>query len=154
MICKKCKKQIEEDSIYCRFCGKKQIESEKPRKRQKRPDGSGTVYKLSGNRSKPYYARVSINGKNVCIGTYTTRTEALVALESVRVNGISNIYNATVEDVYNMLVSQKEDKVSQSALTLYGTCFAHLAPISKMKMNNIIKIIRIQSKILNLVPLL
>lgn len=137
MICKKCKKTIEEDSIFCRFCGKKQVSEEKPRKKQKRPNGSGTVYKLSGNRSKPYCARVLINGKSILIGTYSTRPEALVALENANLNGISNIYNANVELIYNMLVEQKQDKVSDSALTLYATSFAHFQPIKNMKMRDL-----------------
>ena len=137
MICKKCKKQIEEDSIFCRFCGKKQINEEIPRKKQKRPNGTGTVVKLSGKRAKPYSARIYQNGKLINIGTFATRTEALVELESVRVNGISDIYNATVERIYNMLLEQKQDKSSNSTLTLYATSFAHFSSIANMKMKDV-----------------
>lgn len=44
MECIKCKKTIEDDSIYCRHCGKKQI-SEKAKSTRSRPNGTGTVYK-------------------------------------------------------------------------------------------------------------
>ena len=61
MICKKCKKQIEEDSIYCRFCGKKQAVEERPRKKTRRPHGAGSVVELKGARSKPFEARIRQN---------------------------------------------------------------------------------------------
>lgn len=138
MICKKCKKQIEDDSIFCRFCGKKQMSTDAPtRKKAKRPSGSGSVVKLSGTRKKPFEARVRQNGKQISIGTYATRTEALYALENVNLNGISNIYSATIEDVYNMLLTQKQEKVSDSAMTIYATSYAHFAPIKSMKMRDL-----------------
>lgn len=137
MICKKCKKLIEDDSIYCRFCGKKQQSEEAPRKKQKRADGTGSVTKIPGNRAKPYWARMTQFGKLVTVGTFATRTEALVALESAQINGISNIHNHTVKDVYDILVSQKEDKLSRSALTIYATSFAHMSPIAGMKMRDL-----------------
>ena len=137
MQCKKCKKEIEADSIYCRFCGKKQISEEKPRKKQKRPNGTGSVYKSPGNRQKPFVARIMQQGKLVTLGTYATRTEALIALESVQLNGVSNIYTATVKDVYNMLVEQKKEKVSNSGLTGYAASFGYLKPISNMAMRDL-----------------
>lgn len=137
MICKKCKKQIEDDSVFCRFCGKKQISEEKPRKKQKRSNGMGTVFKLAGNRAKPYVARITKAGKLMSIGTFATRTEALVALESANINGVSDIYNADVEQIYHMLLAQKEEKVSDSAMTIYATSFSHLAPIASMKMRDL-----------------
>ena len=138
MYCKKCKKEIEADSIYCRFCGKKQIATEgTPKKKPKRPAGSGSVVKLSGTRRKPFEARVRQNGKQISIGTYATRTEALVALESANLNGISNIYNATFEDIYNMLLAQKQDKVSDSGMTGYAASFGHLKSLAKMSMRDV-----------------
>lgn len=137
MICKKCKKQIEEDSIFCRFCGKKQVVEEKPRPKTRRPHGAGSVVELKGARLKPFEARIRKNGKQISIGTFATRTEALIALEDAKLNGISNIYNATVEGVYNILLSQKADKVSDSAMTLYATSFSHLTPIANMKMRDL-----------------
>ncbi len=136
MICKKCKKQIEEDSIYCRFCGKKQVAEEKPRQKARRPHGSGSVIELKGARSKPFEARVRQYGKQISIGTFATRTEALIALEDARLNGISNIYNATVERIYQILLSQKEEKVSESAMTNYAASFSHFSPIANMKMRD------------------
>lgn len=41
MLCTKCKKTIEDDSVYCRFCGRKQIREKTSRKRS---NGEGSVY--------------------------------------------------------------------------------------------------------------
>lgn len=137
MLCKKCKKQIEDDSIFCRFCGKKLVSEEKPRKKQKRPNGSGSVVELKGARTKPFEARIRQNGKQLSIGTFATKTEALIAIENVKLNGVSDIYNATFERVYHMLLAQKEEKVSDSAMTIYATSYAHFAPIKSMKMRDL-----------------
>lgn len=137
MICKKCKKKIEDDSVYCRFCGKKQTSENKPRKKAKRAGGMGSVEQLSGNRVKPYRARMNIDGKRITIGTYATQTEALIALEEARINGISNIHTATLEDIYNIFVDKKNDKVSTSARTLYSSSFAYFDSIKNMSMRDI-----------------
>ena len=137
MICKKCKKQIEDDSIFCRFCGKKLVSEEKPRKKQKRPSVTGSVYKLPGRRSKPYVARITQAGKLVTIGTYPTHAEALIALENVQLNGVSNIYNATVEDIYHMVIDQKEEKISSATLTNYAACWGYLGVLDKTKMRDV-----------------
>lgn len=137
MICKKCKKQIEDDSIYCRFCGKKQASEEAPRKKNRRAYGTGSVVKLSGNRQKPYEARISKGGEQISIGTFPSRKEALIALENVNLNGISNIYNATFEDVYKMLLAQKENKVGNSGMTGYAASFGHLKSLATMRMRDV-----------------
>ena len=46
MECKKCGKEINEESIFCSFCGKKQIVELSVRKTKSRGNGQGTVYKL------------------------------------------------------------------------------------------------------------
>ena len=137
MLCKKCKKQIEDDSIFCRFCGKKLVSEEKPRKKQKRPNGTGSVYKLPGKRSKPFVARISKDGKQITVGTYPTHAEALIALESVQLGGVSNLYNATVEDVYHMVIDQKEEKISSATLTNYAACWGYLGVLNKTKMRDV-----------------
>lgn len=137
MICKKCKKQIEEDSIYCRFCGKKQVAEEKPRKKTRRPHGAGSVVELKGARSKPFEARIRQNGKQISIGTFATRTEALTAIENAKNNGISDIYNVTVEQVFKMAVEKKSGKVSEGHLESYSASFKHLSHLKNMKMRDV-----------------
>lgn len=70
MLCIKCGASLPEGANFCHMCGKKQT----PQKRKplKRPNGSGTVYKLSGHRKRPWVA-----AKNkVIIGYYEKKTDA------------------------------------------------------------------------------
>ena len=71
MECRKCRREIPEGSVYCLHCGAKQA-AEK-RRALKRANGTGTVYKLSGRRSRPW---VAAKNKTI-IGYYAKKTDAL-----------------------------------------------------------------------------
>lgn len=43
----------------------------------KLPNGFGTVYKLSGNRRRPFVVKKTINGKQKPLGYFATHDEAL-----------------------------------------------------------------------------
>lgn len=146
MICNKCKKEIEDDSVFCRFCGKKQIETPKP-KALKRANGTGSVYRLSGRRRKPWAASVYVGGKQTIIGTFATKTEALKCIESASINkNISSIYDYTVEDVYNMLIDLNKDRLTKSGLTNYRSGYNYLEHLKNVKMRDI-RTIHIQDAI-------
>ena len=54
MQCLKCKKEIPPDALFCPWCGRRQ--QPEARKALKRPNGTGSVYKLSGRRTRPWIA--------------------------------------------------------------------------------------------------
>lgn len=146
MTCKKCKKEIEDGSIFCRFCGKKQIESSAP-KPLKRANGMGTVYKMEGRRRKPWVARMHVGKKRILLGSFATKTEALKCLESANTNNkISSIYDHTVEDIYNMLIDLNKDRLTKSGLTNYKSGYNYLEPMKNIKMRDI-RTIHIQDAI-------
>ena len=70
-INKRCSTELSEHMKYCFACGKKQ--KQEPRKTVKRSNGTGSAYKLSGRRRKPWVAAKA----GVVIGYYETKTEAL-----------------------------------------------------------------------------
>ena len=78
MICKFCRKEIEDDSVFCRFCGRKCSES-----RHKRANGTGSVYK----RGNSYTIRIRefANGKTVdrTKGGFKTKKEAFLYAETL-----------------------------------------------------------------------
>ena len=94
MNCIKCNKPLPDGALFCPACGKKQAQEK--RKTLKRPNGSGTVYKLSGRRKRPWVASKA----KVVIGYYETKTEALRALERVSDATITDKYNMTFAEVY------------------------------------------------------
>lgn len=135
MVCLKCKKQIDEEDLFCRYCGKKQVATPRPTRR--RPRGSGTVTKLPGNRSKPYAARKGVGGHEILIGTYATKTEALIALEHAQLHDINLIHEYTVDQFFNLLLEQNKDKLTKSGLTNYKSGYLYLQHLGKVKMKNI-----------------
>lgn len=136
MICKKCKKQIEEDSIYCRFCGKKQVAETIERKKQKRPNGTGSISFYNDGRKNPYVARMNVNGKRFVLGSFPSRTEAFLALDSANISTPSLMYDASVEQIYNMVLEQNKAKLTDSGMTNYQSGYKYLAKYGRMKMRD------------------
>lgn len=119
MICKKCKKTIPDESIFCNLCGKKQITKQKSRHR-KRAHGSGTI-KKDMRYKKPYiaYAPSSSNGSGrTYIGAYPDMKTAQFALENFIKNGRPKLYNATLEDIYNIWSSTHFMQIGQDGINL------------------------------------
>lgn len=94
MKCVKCAAELPDGAKFCHLCGKKQQPD--PRKRRKRSNGTGTISKLSGKRSKPYLARL----RNISIGTYATVQEAEKALNRLTDRIVEVNFNLTFSEVY------------------------------------------------------
>lgn len=94
MECIKCKKEIPAGSVFCCWCGKRQEAA--PKKALKRANGTGTVYKLQGRRTRPW---VAAKGKTI-IGYFDKKTAALEALARLQGRSIDEIYNWTFKQVY------------------------------------------------------
>lgn len=95
MNCIKCAREIPPDSKFCPYCGKPQVPAKKHRKR---PNGAGSIVKLSGNRSKPWAAKKD----GVFIGTYTTRAEAAAALSRLVDTPVNERFNLTFRQIYDL----------------------------------------------------
>lgn len=117
MICRKCRKEIPDGSVYCMLCGAKQV-TEK-RKALKRANGTGTVYKLQGRRKRPWVA-----AKNkVVIGYYETKTAALEALNRLTGRTLDERYNMTFEDVFNAWKAEHYKELTKSGQTQYDISY-------------------------------
>lgn len=79
MRCQRCGEPLESGYAFCPFCGKRLNQKPAQRRTRRRPKGSGSVYKLSGTRAKPWAA---MTGEKVLLGTYATSGEAVEALDS------------------------------------------------------------------------
>lgn len=81
MECIRCHKEVPDGALFCPWCGKRQPDYAPPmqRKKRRRPKGSGSVYKLSGTRARPYVALTSTRD---VLGTYETSGEAVKALDA------------------------------------------------------------------------
>lgn len=118
MNCVKCKKAIPEDAIFCPYCGKKQ-QSEK-KKKKKRANGTGSVIRKPGNRSKPWEAQKS----GVYIGAYATKYEAEQALLRLADLPASETLNLTFEQVYEKWLPVHSRTLTESGIAGYKFAFS------------------------------
>lgn len=102
----------------------------------KKPNGFGTVYKMSGRRRRPYRAVVSVgytpDGKRIrqTLGYYETKKEALSAL---------GVYNAApfelerirFEDIYKRWSEEKYSEISLSLIRSYKVAFGHSSALHR-----------------------
>ena len=121
---------------------------------KRRPNGSGTVVKLSGRRRKPYCARVTldernlINGekKRLVIGTFETYQEALNALSLYSLtknNTISKKEAMEIDPEVYQKVQEKMSKKVPTFLDIYYILdkdeFSLLSPQTQNSMHGAIK---------------
>lgn len=132
MDCIKCKRDLQDDFLYCPYCGKKQTSEKKHRKRA---NGTGTIYKRSGNLSRPWVAKK--NG--VYIGAYQTRTEAQKALERITDVAVNDKYNMTFREVYERWEAERKREISESMLKNYQLAFKQCPQLHDMKMRKILR---------------
>ena len=131
MTCIKCGAELPDGANFCHLCGKKQIPA--PRKHRKRANSSGSITKLSGNRSKPWQAKK--NG--IHIGTYQTRMEAQKALERLTDNEISDRFNLTFRQVYDLWLPEHSRTITKGAVTGYKTALKHCESLYDKKFRSL-----------------
>lgn len=111
----------------------------------KLPNGYGTVYKLSGNRRKPWIARRTRawteDKKQLydVIGYFPTKTEALQALANYNDNPYDlNIAQETLASIYERWLKDTfDDNSNPSTVKNYTFAYKHLNSIQNMKMADI-----------------
>ncbi len=127
MDCIKCKAALPEGAIYCLLCGKKQTPEQ--RKHRKRANGSGTIYKMPGNRKNPWAAKRN----DVYIGSYSTYAAAQKALERITDVDINDRYNLTFAQIYELWRPIHAREVSASQMRCYATAFKDAAALHDQK---------------------
>lgn len=131
--CIKCRTELPDGAAFCFACGKKQEQS--PRKHRKRENGTGSISKLSGNRTKPWVARK--NG--VSIGTFATRAEAQKALDRLVDVNVNDKYNMTFRDVYERWKAEHSRQISEKTMRDYVWAFGICPELHDMKIRKILR---------------
>lgn len=134
MFCKniKCKKEIADDFEFCPYCGRKQTVAE--RKRRKRPNGAGTVFKMQGNRANPWIAKKG----GIYIGSYATQKEAFAKLESLADAPMNERFNFTFKQVYDhWKLEHFKDLKSDKGREGYENAYKHCKPLYDKRFRNI-----------------
>lgn len=104
-------------------------------------NGTGSVYKLKGNRRRPFTAVIStgieIVGdkarvKRKTLGYYATQKEARQALaEYNAMNLRSDAYELTLDNIWQQIYAKKEETASKTRLDHLKSAYKHLLPIQK-----------------------
>jgi len=140
--CGRCGKEIEMDSLFCRFCGKRQTVLPKSKK-LKRANGTGSITRLQGHRRKPWVVRVYVQSENgvkkrITYGTYVTRAEAELALERAnRHECLSALHGVTVEEAYGLFREAHFPLLGEKGRQSYEIAWRYLMPLAKQKLSQI-----------------
>lgn len=111
----------------------------------KLPNGYGTVYKLSGNRRKPFIARKtkgwSDEGRQVfdIIGYFATRQEALQALAEYNDNPYDlEMSRITFSEIYTRWLKDTfDEEANRSSIKNYTTAYRHSKPLHHIIMADV-----------------
>lgn len=114
--------------------------------KMKLPNGYGSVYKMKGNRRKPWVARVSVKleydtskdryiRKYRTLGYFSKRAEALEALAEFNKNPWDTIRDFTFKDVFDKWWDEQELK--QNNITRFKYAWNLLAPIHSRKLRDV-----------------
>lgn len=123
MNCIKCLAALPDGATYCPTCGKKQVQE--PRRALKRANGTGTTYKLSGRRKRPWVAAKG----NVVIGYYQTKKEAMDTLSRLAGRDLTDRYNMTFSAVYDEWRAEHFRDIGESGKVDYRIAYKHFAPL-------------------------
>ena len=134
MKCIKCNKEISDDSIFCKFCGKKQVAtSKKVVKEKRRRKGSGSITRRKNcNRFEARY-------KGTYLGNFGSYEEADEALMKYKLSDAENneYYNYTVQKVFDCWKAESFDKLTDRAKKQYESVFNnYFKEIQSIKMKD------------------
>lgn len=146
MLCKNCRTELTDDSIYCHICGRKQISQ--PKRRLHRGKSQGTITKLPGKRKNAYWARLPVDcsmgsPERKSIGCFPTYNEAAEALaKAIYTNEMvpEPVDRTTLQAIYDRFIEGTYYAgLSKSAQGSHRTAWSHLSSIAQIPVCNITK---------------
>lgn len=148
MECKYCHTDLAEESLYCHICGKKQVTN--PKQRRHRAQSQGTITKLSGKRSNPYWARlpadystgVPVRKSLGCYPTYRAASKAVSQALHTQKSGVlyTTADSVTIQQLYDRFTnSHYFTSLSKSAQSCHKSAWNHLSCISPVLVTELCK---------------
>ena len=149
MLCKKCKKEIPEESKFCNYCGTKQI---RERSAKKWGNGHGTVYKAPNGKWIAEYT-IGWDEENGVLSRrkrrktgFPTKNEALAYLPQLQQTVTVVDKDIKFKDLYKKWIDGHTAKVGQSTITGYKSVWQyfktiHYVEVAKLRTEHLQKCI-------------
>lgn len=99
----------------------------------KRPNGAGSVYKLSGRRKRPWAA----SKNRVIIGCYEKKTDALAALEKLSGKSLTERYNMTFKEVFEEWKVEHYREIGEKGVESYDRAYDVFEPLHGRKFRSL-----------------
>ena len=142
MECRKCKKEIPENSVFCNHCGAKQELAKKTRKTRTRGNGEGTVYQRGKTWTACLIVGWWVDDKLVAHpqrrykGGFKTKKEALEYIPTLR-KGVNPDADITFQSLYRRWFEAHEAKVGESTMKGYSAAYNHFKPVWGLKFREV-----------------
>lgn len=134
MRCRKCQKEILDDSIFCSYCGIAQDEKPRDRKTKSRGNGTGSAYKLPNGkwRAAVTCGYIIENGTSRRIyktkSGFKTKKEALAYIPTLQ-DTQENVKEVKFYKLYEEWSGQHFKDLSKSKISSYTTAYKHCKPL-------------------------
>lgn len=98
----------------------------------KLPNGFGTVYRLSGNRRRPFVVKKTVDGKQKAVGYFSSHVEALSFLLK-----LNDGQSETFSQCYEKWSKRHFEGLSRSSVSAYISSYRHLSPLHDRPMESL-----------------
>ena len=143
MLCRKCKREMPSDALFCPYCGVSLRPKKNTRKPRTRPNGAGSAYKDGNTWTAQYtkgYKVVVKDGKPhkqpeyVRKKGFKKRADALDYLPELKKIALSanekpEKVKLTMQQIYDLWLPTHESKVGKSTMNCYKAAWKYFGPL-------------------------